>query len=138
MRTPSSRKELKYQVVKVKSEDLMNTTIINHLHLSIASYQPEDHAIVFCHSKTQVEALAALFKTHPYYAPGDNKTLLERNSEMMVKWISGDSQVMTSTSILGCGIDYSHIQDVVHCDPSFTMVDQYQEDSRGGRDGLQC
>ena len=138
LRTPSYRKELKYQVVRVSAENEMNAAIVEHLHRSISSYRPEDRAMVFCRSKQHVTTLACLFKTHPYCAPGDNDTLLEKNKEAMIKWISGDNKVMTSTSILGCGIDYSHVRDIIHRDPSFTMLDQYQEDSRGGRDGLQC
>jgi superfamily II DNA helicase RecQ len=138
IRTPSSRKELKYQVVQIKSESDMDTAIINHLNHAVSTYRPEDRAIVFCRSKNHVTALADLFKTHPYYSPGDNEYLLQKNKEAMVRWIAGDCRVMTSTSILGCGIDYPNIRDVVHRDPSFTMLDQYQEDSRGGRDGLEC
>jgi superfamily II DNA helicase RecQ len=138
IRTGSSRKELKYQVVTVKSDKDMDAAIVQDVHKAILSYRPEDRAIVFCRSRSDVSTLAGLFKTHPYYAPGDNETLLEKNKEAMVKWISGDSKVMTSTSILGCGIDYAHIRDVVHWDPSYSMLDHYQEDSRGGRDGLEC
>ena len=138
IRTPSSRKELKYQVVKVKSDNVMDSAIVDHLHRAMSSYQPEDRAIVFCRSKENVKSLAALFETHPYCAPGDDENLSKKNMEAMVKWISGDPKIMTSTNILGCGIDYSHIRDVVHRDPSFSMLDQYQEDSRGGRDGSIC
>ena len=45
---------------------------------------------------------------------------------------------MVSMSILGCGLDYSYVCDMVHHGPSYTMMDHYQEDSRGGRDGLEC
>lgn len=137
IRTPSSRKELKYEVIKVSSDLNMDSAIVEHVHRAISSYQPDDRAIVFCRSKENVRNLATLFKTHPYYAPDDDEDL-KRNNEAMVRWVTGESKVMTSTSILGCGMDYSHIRDVVHRDPSFNMLDQYQEDSRGGRDGLQC
>jgi hypothetical protein len=138
IRTPSTRKELKYQVVKIQNDLDMDTSIVKFLDNALTTYQKDDRAIVFCRSKAHVTALAKLFKSHPYCAPGDDQKMLEENRQSMIKWISGENPVMTSTSILGCGIDYSHIRDVVHRDPSFTMLDQYQEDSRGGRDGLEC
>ena len=116
----------------------MNSAIFQHLQRVVSVYRPQDRAIVFCRSKEHVTELAGLFNTHPYYAAGDDENLLKRNKEAMMKWVSGENQVLTSTSVLGCGMDYSHIRDVVHRDPSFTMLDQYQEDSRGGRDGLEC
>ena len=137
IRTRSSRKELKYQVVRVELDTDMDAAIVQHVHEAILTYRPEDRALVFCRSRNHVEVLSGLFKIHPYYAPGDNVTILEKNKETMVKWITGESRVMASTSILGCGFDYSHIRDVVHRDPSFSMLDQYQEDSRGGRDGME-
>lgn len=138
IRTPSSRKELKYKVVRVNSDKEMDRSIVDHLHDAMTSYKSDDRAIVFCRSKKQVSNLAELFKVHPYYAVGDDQDGLKKNKEAMIKWVSGENKVMTSTSILGCGFDYGHIRDVVHRDPSFTMLDQYQEDSRGGRDGSEC
>ena len=123
---------------RVQSDHEMDASIVEHLHQVISTYQKDDHAIVFCRSKDQVIALANLFKIHPYFAPGNDDEQVRRNKEAMVKWISGDNAIMTSTSILGCGLDYGHIRDVVHRDPSFSMLDQYQEDSRGGRDGREC
>lgn len=138
VRTPSSRKELKYQVITVPSESVIDQAIVEHVNLAISSYRSQDRAIVFCRSKQHATHLAYLFKIPPYYAVGEDGSLLEKNKETLNRWISGDQPVMISTSILGCGLDYSHIRDVVHRDPSYTMMDQYQEDSRGGRDGLLC
>lgn len=138
LRTPSFRKELKYQVIKVKSDSEMDSSIVAYLNKCIATYKENDRAIVFCRSKRHVTTLATLFKTHPYYAAGEDDDHLQKNKEAMIKWVSGENPIMTSTSILGCGIDYAHIRDVVHRDPAYTMLDQYQEDSRGGRDGMEC
>jgi superfamily II DNA helicase RecQ len=138
LRTSSARKELKYQVMKVPTEVEMNSAIVAHLQKSIASYSSEDRAMAFCRSKQQVTELAALFNVDPYYAVHEDEEALERNRKTKERWLRGENKVMISTSILGCGLDYAHIRDVVHRDPSFTMLDHYQEDSRGGRDGLEC
>ena len=116
----------------------MDSSIATYLQDRVLTYKEKDRAIVFCRSIQNVTSLAKLLKVHPFSSPGDDEKKLEKNREAMVKWISGENNVMTSTSILGCGIDYPHIRDVIHRDPSFTMIDQYQEDSRGGRDGVEC
>lgn len=138
LRTPSSRKELKYQVLRVGSEGDMDASIVEHLKQSMKGYQPNDRAIVFCRTRNQVTTLAKLFKTHPFQSAGEDRDFLQKNQEALINWVSGEKPVMTSTSILGCGIDYPNIRDVIHRHPSFSMIDQYQEDSRGGRDGLEC
>lgn len=138
LRTPSSRKELKYQVIAVPSDREMDQRIVDHLHERLASYRSQDRAMVFCRSKQHATTLASLLNIQPFYAPGDDANLLVQNQQLMIKWISGENKVMASTSILGCGIDYAHIRDVIHRDPSFSMLDQYQAESRGGRDGLEC
>ena len=56
----------------------------------------------------------------------------------MAKWREGQNIVMVSTSILGCGLDYGHVCDVIYHGPGYTMMDHYQEDLRAGRDGLEC
>lgn len=53
----------------------------------------------------------------------------------MTAWLNGVRKVMVSTSILGCGLDYPSVRDVVHVDVAYSMLDQHQQESRGGRDG---
>ena len=137
LRTPSSRKELKYQVVRVSQDDQMNAGIYEYLQQALKSYSIQDRAMVFCRSKREAQDLSDLFGVSPYFAPfGDGEET--RNQDTMKKWLGGEKSVMVSTSILGCGSDYTHVRDVVHRGPAYTMLDQYQEDSRGGRDGLEC
>jgi len=135
LRTSSARKELKYQVVNVQSDREMDSAIVAHVKHALSSYRSEDHVIAFCHTKHQAHALTKLFNVSPYHAVHQDKELLEKNQEMKQKWLSGENKVMVSTSLLGCGMDYPHICDVIYQNPSFSMLDQYQEDSRGGRDG---
>ncbi|KAF8963704.1 hypothetical protein BDZ97DRAFT_1919490 [Flammula alnicola] len=66
------------------------------------------------------------------------RTMLDTNPATMEAWLEGRSKVMVSTSILGCGLDYPNVRDVIHVDVAYTMIDQYQQESRGGRDGLPC
>ena len=137
IRTPSSRKELKYQVVKVSSENELDTAIITYLNSVVPIYRSNERAMVFCRSRDQARRLATLLNVQPYYAVQKEEEM-EVNEETMKKWRKGENKVMVCTSFLGCGWDQGHVRDVVHRDPSYTMIDQYQEDSRGGRDGLEC
>ena len=93
--------------------------------------------MVFCCTKEQARNLAQSFEVQPYHAANLEEEEY-KNIETLGKWRAGSNIVMVSTSILGCGLDYSHVHDVVHRGPSYTMMDHYQEDSRGGRDGLEC
>jgi len=116
----------------------MDSAIVAYVKHALSSYRSEDRAIAFCRTKHQAHALAKLFNVSLYHAVHQDEELLEKNRETKQKWLSGENKVMVSTSLLGCGMDYPHIRDVIHRDPSFSMLDQYQEDSRGGRDGLEC
>jgi len=138
IRTPTWRKELKYEVVKVDKDSEMNDAIYSHLQTHLPTYRDEDRAIIFCRNKTQVDEIAGLFNVKPFYAPGVNdEARVIQNEETMKSWLAGKNKVMVSTSLLGCGLDCAHIRDVIHRDPSYTMIDQDQEDGRGGRDGLE-
>ena len=138
IRTPTWRKELKYDVVKIAKENQMNDMIYTHLQKHLQTYRAEDRAIIFCRDKRHVCEIAALFNVKPFYAPGvDDNEMVTQNEETMKGWLAGKNKVMVSTSYLGCGLDCAHIRDVIHRDPSYTMIDQDQEDGRGGRDGLE-
>lgn len=137
LRTPSTRKEIKYQIVKLKAEADINPAIVAYLKKVTTSYRPNDRAMVFCRTKDHARELAKLFQVQAYYAVQSEQDELN-NVDIMANWRGGKNIVMVSTSILGCGLDYGHVRDVVHHGPAYTMMDQYQEDSRGGRDGLEC
>ena len=139
IRTPSWRRELKYKVVKVAREKDMDPAILAHFKQVLPTYRPEDRGIIFCRSKSEAQTLAALLKVQPYHGHQDDDVqMVARNVETMNSWLAGENTVMVSTTILGCGMDYAHIRDVVHRGPSYSIMDQHQEDSRGGRDKLEC
>jgi superfamily II DNA helicase RecQ len=139
IRTPSWRKELKYQVVKVGQEQEMDAKIVQHLQKVTPTYRPEDRAMVFCRSKRDTQDLARVLKVPSYTGHQEDDHEMEtKNHNTMKSWLSGENRVMVSTTILGCGLDYAHVRDVIHRGPSYSIIDQHQEDSRGGRDSLEC
>ena len=48
IRTPSSRKELRYLVRKVRKEDEINPAILAYVNNVSNSYWPKDRAMIFC------------------------------------------------------------------------------------------
>jgi len=74
----------------------------------------------------------------PYYAQNREEQKEGLNIDIMKAWLAGKQRVMVSTSVLGYGLDYPSIRGVVHLDMAYSIMDQYQEDSRGGRDGEPC
>lgn len=133
IRTSTSRPEFKYFVVKVRKGKLYST-IASHVKKRMAESDDEYKIIVFCRSIADATACADACGVEAYTASTD----LELRVSLMSDWILGKQRIMVSTSILGCGLDVPNVREVVHANPSHTMLDQYQEDSRGGRGGESC
>ena len=53
LRTPSTWKELKYQVVRVRTEEEMDMGIVVYIESVMASYGSNDRTMVFCRMKDQ-------------------------------------------------------------------------------------
>ncbi|KAF8953005.1 hypothetical protein BDZ97DRAFT_1930113 [Flammula alnicola] len=132
IRTPSTCRELCYEVRRVPKKQTVQA-IVKDLSVRVAGYSEKDRAMVFCRSHNASEMLAVEFKVKPY-----TSATVDTNPATMEAWLEGRSKVMVSTSILGCGLDYPNVRDVIHVDVAYTMIDQYQQESRGGRDGLPC
>lgn len=132
IRTPSHRRELRYEIKRVPLQHLYST-IVKDLSENVYKYSSEDRAMVFCRSQNAAEKLAQYFGV-PAYTSQTEST----NAETMKAWLGGIQKVMVSTSILGCGLDYSSVRDVIHVDVAHSMLDQHQQESRGGRDGILC
>lgn len=133
LRTPSTRKEIKYTVTHTKSQNIPNL-IHNMLDSHLPTYAPADRSMIFCRTKSIAEEYASFFQVAAY----TSQTGQDQQEQIMQDWIEGRTKVMVCTSILGCGFDYPHVRDVFHVNPSYTLFDQYQEDSRAGRDGQPC
>jgi hypothetical protein len=54
------------------------------------------------------------------------------------KFRAGEQIILPTTIRLGCGFHYQNIRHVLHLDLAYSIIDQYQEDSRGGRDEKAC
>jgi hypothetical protein len=105
LRTSSSRKEVKYQAVSMKTDADMNPTIVDYLKTVTVSYYPKDHAMVFCCSKQEARDLADVLDTLAFYAVTIEEE--ERNTDIVNEWLAGGMIIIVSTSILGCRFDFT-------------------------------
>jgi hypothetical protein len=131
IRMPSYRKELIYEIRRFPYSHSLEGAIIQHWNEVLTSYREEDRCLVFCKTVGQAKNLAASLGVSPFHRECPDDSAVR-------KFISGQQKILPTTIKLGCGYHYANIRDVLHMDIAYSIVDQLQEDSRGGRDGLPC
>ncbi|KAF9031901.1 P-loop containing nucleoside triphosphate hydrolase protein, partial [Panaeolus papilionaceus] len=94
----------------------------------------QDRCIVFCKTKREATDLAGEFQTTPV----TSSQSIQTNAQTVSQWRIGVCKVLIGTSIIGVGLDHPTVRDVFHCGLAYTLVDQYQQESRAGRDGEAC
>ncbi|KJA16332.1 hypothetical protein HYPSUDRAFT_207128 [Hypholoma sublateritium FD-334 SS-4] len=130
VRTPSNRPELAYKIIHVKSNVCEKiATDVNSI-MSDYESKSDDRLMVFCRSHKEVDILSKALGVQ-----GFTSQTVDTNSHTMESWRAGKPKCIISTSILGCGFDYSAVRHVMHWGPAYTMIDHYQQESRAGRDG---
>lgn len=129
----SNRKEMVYGIITVPKDVPLPVRIAHYLKAKLRDYEPADRALIFCRTTAAADEMATQLSVKSFHSKS-----IDTNPATMHAWRSGNSVVMVSTSILGCGLDYPSIRDVLHMDLAHSMLDMYQEDSRGGRDGRSC
>ncbi|KAF9521947.1 hypothetical protein CPB83DRAFT_840860 [Crepidotus variabilis] len=131
VRMPSNRKELAYGVRRIPKGTSVRDAVVAYWKEVQPTYSPQDRCIVFCQTVQDSETIAKMLQVTPYNSDSEN-------DEPVRKFVRGDQVILPATMKLGCGFHYPHVRDVIHLDLAYSIVDQLQEDSRGGRDGFRC
>ena len=128
---PSNRKELIYEIKRVpKGESLVNQ-VAAYWNAIRNGYSDGDRCIVFCRTMESAKELGNRLNVLSYHRDCPDSTPIH-------EFVEGKQKILPTTLKLGCGFHYPSVRDVIHLDLAYSMIDQYQEDSRGGRDGLPC
>jgi len=87
--------------------------------------------LVFCNYKSEVKRYAREYGARKYYSGQ------EGNQQELEEWNEG---IMFATTALGAGVDVMGIEDVVHINVPYGLLEYAQESGRGGRSGevVQC
>lgn len=113
-------------------DDALLAALITYIKERCATYGPKDRLMIFCRSVAEAENLAQIFGTEAYHA----KQAPETNKKTYDRWTTGDIIIQVATSLLGTGLDYAAVRDVIMFHFPYTFFDMKQQFERAGRDGL--
>ena len=90
--------------------------------------------LVFVMSKSHCERVAGLLDCNCYHADLDEID----KEEILKKFNQFDTGILVTTSTLSSGIDLMNVNQVIHIEGSYSLIDYIQETGRGGRNGQVC
>ncbi len=130
-RARTVRKNVKYQVVKVKGDGREEEEgfVVQMIQRVMRGYA-EGKTVVYCNSVRKVKELAEALNCEVYYHDAEQK------DEKLKEFRDDGERVIVATSALGLGIDIPDIRAIIHADEPRSMLDYAQESERAGRDGL--
>jgi len=130
-RARTVRKNVKYQVVKVKGDDQEEEEefIVQMVQRVMRGYAG-GKSVVYCNSVRKVKKLAEALNCEGYYHHAEQK------DEKLKRFRDGEKRMIVATSALGLGIDIPDIRAIIHADEPRSLLDYAQESERAGRDEL--
>ena len=143
IRKNSERSELQYQILdlgdKVDSKAEMASYLgQNILTKELRGFEKQDRAIIYClETKWATELAEYINKKTNRTVCGVYHSEMEKDARKssLKSWKEGKLKILTATSALGAGLDYSSVRLIVHFGFSRSLMDFCQETGRAGRDG---
>ena len=131
LRRDTDRPEIAQQMVHLPPTDI-EKTVADKISLLTGDFSRKDRALLFCWSRDECDAMAALLRWKPYHSGISVEERL-RNKQ---QWTEGDVVGLVCTSMLNCCLDFPSVRCVFHLGPPRDGTDYYQAIGRCGRDGL--
>jgi superfamily II DNA or RNA helicase len=136
IRTSSVRKEVKHEIRRVPRKK-MEDIVVRDVNELVAGYSDKECAIVFCATRDSAVRVARALGLTPVISARNetDENTAEANERTVLNWITGKDRAIVGTSIIGTGINRFGVRHVIQCGLAFNMMDQHQQEGRGGRDG---
>jgi superfamily II DNA helicase RecQ len=99
---------------------------------SMQAKYPGERGIIFCRTKRDTEALAALMGGAAYHAGLPSKDLQCAADYFLL----GKQKLLCATTAFGVGVDIPNIRFSIHAGSPYSLTNFVQESGRIGRDGL--
>jgi superfamily II DNA helicase RecQ len=128
IRASTVRPNTRYYVVLCGQGKLIETALQRCQSQQPLLLQRGEKGVVYCRSKQQCEAIAQELNCQYYHAGDDNR------DEKRLHWLSTGG-LITATSALGTGVNYSKIVYILHVGMPYGMIEFAQATGRGGRAG---
>jgi len=130
-RVRTVRKNVKYQVVKVKGDgqEEEEEFIVQMVQRVMRDYA-EGKIVVYCNSVRKVKELTKALNCEGYYHHAKQK------DEKLKRFQDDEERVIVTTSALELGIDIFDIRAIIHTDEPRSLMNYAQKSERAGRDEL--
>lgn len=129
LRMPSNRTELAYEI-RISPPNQVLPQLLEFVEEIVSGYKDQQRALIFCRSVSDAKMLGERLGVL-HFASGEPE-------EAIKAFVAGKQKILPTTSALGVGFHYDQIRHVIHYKLGYSILDHYQEDSRGGRDGQHC
>jgi hypothetical protein len=132
-RSPTTRKNIRYQVVHYNAEE-EDEAITRLVHRKSRQYLTKGQIIIYCAQVSVAQRLAEVLGCACYHRNVGSK---EQKSEILQQFRSMVQPILTSTNALGLGLDIPTVRVVIHVGRVRNLREYVQESGRAGRDGLE-
>ena len=143
IRKNSERSELQYQILNLEDKVCSKAEMASYLGQNILTkelrgFEKQDRAIIYClETKWATELAEYINKKTNSTVCGVYHSEMEKDARKscLKSWKEGKLKILTATSALGAGLDYSSVRLIVHFGFSRSLMNFCQETGRAGRDG---